>query len=47
MARLLLVIVVFLGLNYQHGNTVVIDIVDDAVIGCSCPHPWNTQLCTS
>ncbi len=30
----LLVVVVFLCLDYQHRDTVVIDVVDNAVIGC-------------
>ena len=46
-ARLSLVVVMFLGLNYQHGNMLVINIVDDAVIGCDLPHRLSKYCCIS
>ena len=36
-SRELFVVVMFLGLNDQHGNTVVIDVINDAVVSCDMP----------
>ncbi len=40
---MLLVVIVFLGLNYEHGNTVVIDVVDDAVVGSDVARVGQNQ----